>query len=322
MDATLAIAIPVFNDWKSVERLLRDLDLALSASGEKVSVYLIDDGSTDVRPENFFGNDQFLSLRRIAIIELVRNLGHQRALAVGLSHISTKGLKIPVVVMDGDGEDVASDVPLLVQKFREQKSRSVVFAKRSKRSEGPAFRVFYRLYKVVFYFLTGTKMSVGNFSVISPEHLTRLTRVSELWAHYPAAVPRARLPVATLDLARGKRYAGESKMNFVSLLIHGLSAISVYSDIVGARVLFGAFGTLGFAFLMILASLIIRFGTDWAIPGWTTNIFLSGILLAVQVIVGSMLLAFLVLSQRNLQVMTPFLHFAQFVAGEDELYRR
>jgi hypothetical protein len=35
----------------------------------------------------------------------------------------------------------------------------------------------------------------------------------------------------------GKRYAGRSKMNFVSLVTHGLGAISVYSDVVMVRLM-------------------------------------------------------------------------------------
>ena len=78
---------------------------------------------------------------------------------------------------------------------------------------------------------------MGNFSVIPRERLASLVVVSELWNHYAAAAMRSRQPFCTIPTRRAERLDGESKMNFVGLVVHGLSAISVYSDIVGVRLL-------------------------------------------------------------------------------------
>lgn len=40
----------------------------------------------------------------------------------------------------------------------------------------------------------------------------------------------------------GNRLSGASKMNFAALLVHGLSALSVFGDIVGARLLAASAG--------------------------------------------------------------------------------
>src|SRR6266852_3108226 len=100
--------------------------------------------------------------------------------------------------------------------------------------------------------------------------------VSELWNHYAAAVFRARILHASLPLPRGTRMAGRSQMIFVSLLVHGLGAISVFSDIVGARLLaLTAFGMV-MAVLLIGVAAGVRWFTDLAIPGWAT--YVTGIL--------------------------------------------
>ena len=59
----------------------------------------------------------------------------------------------------------------------------------------------------------------------------------DLWNHYAAAVFHSRLPFETVPTVRGRRYDGESKMRFLSLVMHGLNAISVFSDLVGVRLL-------------------------------------------------------------------------------------
>jgi hypothetical protein len=61
--------------------------------------------------------------------------------------------------------------------------------------------------------------------------------MSELWNHYAAAMVRSKLPLHMEPVPRGSRISGKSTMNLVALVTHGLSAISVFSDIVGTRLL-------------------------------------------------------------------------------------
>ena len=92
-------------------------------------------------------------------------------------------------------------------------------------------------YRFVHLLLTGERVRVGNFSVIPRDLLRRLVAVSDLWNHYAAAVFHARIPYTTIPTTRGTRYAGASQMNFVALVTHGLSAMSVFGDRIGVRLL-------------------------------------------------------------------------------------
>ena len=85
--------------------------------------------------------------------------------------------------------------------------------------------------------LTGERVRVGNFSAIPPSLLPRLVAVSELWNHYAAAVFKSRIPYITIPTARGVRYAGQSTMNYVALVTHGLSAMAAFGDRIGVRLL-------------------------------------------------------------------------------------
>ena len=97
--------------------------------------------------------------------------------------------------------------------------------------------MFYAMFKLLHRVLTGKGVRVGNFSVMPRRRLSSLVVVAEIWNHYAAAVFRSRQPHCMIPTHRSRRLCGSSSMNFVSLVTHGLSAISVYSDVVGVRLL-------------------------------------------------------------------------------------
>src|SRR6188474_2587228 len=129
------ILIPVFNDWESVALVLPELEKSLAAASRRAELILVDDCSI-ARPENLSITDSLNAIRSIDVLTLARNLGHQRAIAIGLSYIAMHRPCRAVVVMDGDGEDLASDVPRLLDAFDKSGGDHVVFAKRTRRSEG------------------------------------------------------------------------------------------------------------------------------------------------------------------------------------------
>ncbi len=71
-------------------------------------------------------------------------------------------------------------------------------------------------------------------------------------------------------------------------MVHGLSIISAYSDVLFVRLLiFSAiFGT--FVLAAILGVVWIRLFTDLAIPGWTTNVVLALIIILFQIVIVAM----------------------------------
>ena len=232
----IVVLIPLFNDWEAASLLLDGLDSAFLEYPAPVEVLFLDDGSTEAPPEGF-AQRRFKALQAVDILRLRRNLGHQRAIAVGLVYVYEKRSCQAVVVMDSDGEDRPQDIPRLLEEFHRDDANSIVFAARSKRLERLPFRVLYQLYRVIHRLLTGDPVRVGNFSIVPFESLAKLVVVPEIWNHYAAAVIRSRIPFSSIPIPRGKRMAGKSKMNFIGLLLHGLSAFFVYGDIVGARLL-------------------------------------------------------------------------------------
>jgi polyisoprenyl-phosphate glycosyltransferase len=185
-------------------------------------------------------------------------------------------------------------------------NKRVVFAARTRRADGLMFRLFYRLFQFAHWLLLGRTARIGNFSVIPFAMLDSLTVIPELWSHYAAAVVKSKVPHALVPLARSRRLSGESRMGFVSLVIHGLSAISVYGDVLATRFLIASSVLTALSATAIGAVLVVRFGTGLAIPGWATSAvgLMLGIML--QTVMISLVFAFGVLYSRSGPAFIPF----------------
>jgi glycosyltransferase involved in cell wall biosynthesis len=301
--------------------LLGQLDAALDQQPVTTRLLFVDDCSLSATPDDFVES----KLRNVSAIEtlrLRRNLGHQRAIAIGLCFIHAERPCDAVLVMDADGEDKPEDVPRLIEMFRREGGRKVIFAQRGRRATTWTFKLFYLLYRWGHRLLTGVAVKVGNFSIIPAAHVATLVVVSDTWNHYAASVFRSRIPYTMLPTSRGTRLAGESKMNFVALVLHGLSAISVFAEVVGARLTMAIFGGVGVLTALLATVLFIRWGTDLAIPGWATTA--AGLLLVIvlQMLTVALGLTLLVLFNRNNLSFLPLRDYRYFVGEVRKLYER
>ena len=169
-------------------------------------VIVVDDGSSAI-PELAF-DVRHGAIRSVQVIALARNVGHQRALAVGLAWCHDHLPGNDVLVMDSDGEDDPDAASRLISACIAGGRSRVVFAERTQRSEGWLFRMSYVVYRLLFRASTGTVIRYGNFSVVPHTLLGRLVHVSEIWSSYPAGILRARLPFGSVPTARASRLHG------------------------------------------------------------------------------------------------------------------
>src|SRR5689334_4524518 len=129
-----AILVPVYNDWPSLQRLAEGL---AALPGIRPRLFVVDDGSSEPGPDL-----AALSRTGLAgeILRLRRNVGHQGAIAAGLSHIGAEAAEDPTVVMDGDGEDRPENVPALLAALQDA---PIAVAERARRHAPLGFRLFY-----------------------------------------------------------------------------------------------------------------------------------------------------------------------------------
>lgn len=258
--------------------------------GDQVFIVAVDDGS--VR-EPLEAQALVEAGVRGKVIKLRRNVGHQRAIAIGLHYVADE---LPhaqrVVVMDSDGEDLPSTIPELLEALRSGKA-DVAVAQRKSRVETLRFRTFYAVYKFIFELLTGRKISFGNFMALTPAALRRISVMQEMWTHVAAAVLSSKLRLAVCPLDRGPRYAGQSKMNFVGLTLHGFKALMVFAEDVLVRV--GLMCVLVSTFSVLAAGTAIALKLlGYATPGWLSVAL--GVLFLVFLQTGTLTLMTLMLS--------------------------
>jgi glycosyltransferase involved in cell wall biosynthesis len=263
----LVFCIPIYNDWDCAAVLLTQIDAVVMANRWNASVLFVDDGSTESLP-SLAGE----AVTHVEILRLRQNLGHQRAIAIAIAYLHAERQFEAAIVMDGDGEDAPRDVPTLLQVYSRHHGERVVFAKRSRRSEGITFKAGYQIFKALHWILTGRCVQVGNFSVIPRRQLERLLAVPELWNHYAAACLKADLPRDLVPIARSSRLRGKSKMSLAGLILHGIRAMAVHRREIIVRLstatlaiaVYGMVSALGLKMLApILAGLLLAVTPIW-----------------------------------------------------------
>ncbi len=290
--------MPIYNDADAVTLFIPRLDNALAENGYSAKLLLVDDFSRPSVDPSALARG-LRAIRLIEVVRLRRNVGHQRAIAVGLLHALETDKFEWAVVMDADGEDRAEDVPRLLEALRNDAEDVAVFAERTRRSEGPLYSILYFLYRWTHYLLTGIPVRVGNFSAVGRATVSTLAVVSELWNHYAAAVHAASIPYKQIPTQRGTRLAGRSRMNFVSLALHGLSAISVFSPLVGVRLLVAIATGGGILLALTLVSVGLHLLTDFSVPVWALTTLAALLVLVVQLSLFVGVFLFLALNGRN-----------------------
>lgn len=321
-----AIVLPVYNDWVSFERLLGEIDALFARAAYAITVYAVDDcsdgdggGDGATAPPPLLHLDG--GIAAVNVVRLSMNVGHQRAIAVGLVLAAAEDANAWIAVMDADGEDRPEDLATLVGLAVAEPGRAFVAARR-KRSEALTFRIFYWLYLRTFKLLTGKAIAFGNFSVLPRRYAVRLAHNGNIWNHFAATIVQAKFPLTAVPTVRGRRYAGRSSMNFVSLVTHGLGAMSVFSDAIFVRMILVSGVLLASSGLAALVVVALRLFTTLAVPGWATSVLGFAALLSVQAVVTPILMAFMLLNSRSAFQIVPRDTVSNLVERVSALYTR
>ena len=243
----IKILIPVFNDWKSVFKLLENIDQGLEdwdSDVAHISVIIVNDSSIEERPIN---NTTFNSLKSIQVINMKENKGHARCIAAGLKHISENNDFDLVIPMDADGEDRPEELGILLCKAYELPDK-VITANRIKRSEGFIFKFCYLVHKYLTFIFTGQNIKYGNYTCLPKSVVSKMVNEPATWSSFSGSLAKISKDRKSIPSIRGKRYFGPSKMSFINLLKHSLSIVAVFKTTLIIRsILF----LIAYLFLMI-----------------------------------------------------------------------
>ena len=227
----LVILIPVYNDWKSVFKLLDNIDLQIIDWDTDVSILIINDASTEIQPKIRLS---FKNIKSVRVVNMKKNRGHARCNAAGLKFLTEKEDFDHVILMDGDGEDRPEELALLFNKSKENPLKTVT-ANRVKRSEGIFFKILYECHKILTYVFTGKLIKFGNYSCLPKEAVVKLIKEPCIWSSFSGSVAKIISDRASVPSIRGQRYFGPSQMNLMNLLIHSFSIIAVFKGSVIVR---------------------------------------------------------------------------------------
>ena len=218
------ILIPVYNDWKSVSKLLKEIDLRIVEWESEVSVLIINDLSTEAKSDI---DSNFKKIKSVKVLNMKKNQGHARCFAIGLKFILERENFDYVIPMDADGEDRPEELNLLFNKSKEYPDK-VITADRVKRSEGPLFKFCYEIHKYLTYIFTGHLIKFGNYSCLPRDSVAKMTNESSAWSSFSGSLTKLIPDRISISSIKGLRYYGPSKMSFFKLLIHSFSIIAVF----------------------------------------------------------------------------------------------
>jgi hypothetical protein len=303
--------MPVFNDWQSVDTIIQEINLIHVGLPETLSkLVLVNDGS-DIN-ENEITKIIKKSNIDVEVINLKLNLGHQRSIAIGLCHIHDNHSYGKVIVMDSDGEDSPFDYIKLLDK-QEMNSNSIVVASRSKRQEKFWFRSLYWVFKLFFYILTGAKLNFGNFTLLNREHIRKLVLMSDLWNNYPSTIIKSKFNIIRVPIERSRRLFGKSKLNFISFILHGFGAISVFSEIAFIRMLILSFIFSCILIVNIFGLIAFELFSKFSLPEWTNIVIFVSI--STLLIVGAEILLSVIsfTAKRNTPNISPLTFYQTYI---------
>ena len=220
----IKILIPVYNDWKSVSKLLDEINNLSIDSEVQISVIIVNDASNHDRQEEDKNLDNIFSIQ---ILNMKVNQGHARCIAAGLKYIYEKEDFDYVIPMDGDGEDRPEEIKDFIKQIEFSNSKPIV-GSRVRRSEGLLFKICYRIHKLITFTFTGQSIKFGNFTCLPKSTVKKMINEKATWNSFSGSLTKIEKDLLSMPSTRGTRYFGPSKMSFYNLIKHSLSIISVF----------------------------------------------------------------------------------------------
>ena len=216
----LVIVTPVYEDTESLYQLAEKIE---SIYHDQVTLIAVEDGSL----HHIIDVNQFPKRMNFHILRLKRNVGHQKAIAIGLCFLEDKIIDTTkVVIMDSDGEDDSTKINEMTS-LANQNREFVVVSCRTKRVEGVFFNILYNIHKFLTFIFTLRWMNFGNYSSFHSSNITKILKKNYAWLAYSSAVSK-NCKTKRVYAPRKKRFFGRSKLTSLGLFLHSLRVNLVF----------------------------------------------------------------------------------------------
>lgn len=233
MKPKLILVFPSMFESDNLTVLLGEVERKLLASYD-LSVFVLDDSC---------GQDKLLySLQDnfifpIQVITHQTKLGHQRAISNFFKKNSEQGLKDTfITTLDADGEDRIEDIIPMLEILKKDISK-VVLAKRLSRARGVIYRLCFKIYQGIFYFISNEKILSGNFACLHSSYLPKLIQVHNFDVAYSSSFYFFKGDIVFYPCHKGKRIKGDSKMSLGDLVVHAYRMTNPFKKIIVRKLL-------------------------------------------------------------------------------------
>ena len=181
----ISVILPIYRNASTMQELVARLFATLA--GQEVEILV----AIDASPDNSAEVAREISARdpRVKVIELVENVGQNRAILVGLEHAAGD----IAVVMDADLQDAPENITVLLDYLDAHAGKQVVFAQRSNRYSRLARHITGRSFKTAMRLLSGFRIpkNAGLFVAMRRELYRKLPAARDHRIHVISLIARA-----------------------------------------------------------------------------------------------------------------------------------
>ncbi|MCC7086038.1 MAG: glycosyltransferase family 2 protein [Pirellulales bacterium] len=265
-DSLISVVLPVFNEVAVLETLCRRLQTALTLCRTTFEIIFVNDGSRDGSAELL--DRLAMTHAEVRVVHLSRNFGHQAAILAGLEHARGDA----VVLLDSDLQDPPEAISKLLDGW--QGGYDVVYAIRTSRKEAlwkrMLFGAFHRVLSSIAH--TAIPVDAGNFGLIDARVAKALISCGERDRYLPGLRSWVGFKQIGVPVERGSRYDDHPRVPLGGLFRLAKTAIFSFSSL--PLSMFGWIGWIAFIMFLTVSgySVYCKLCTDWAVPGWTSEL--------------------------------------------------
>ena len=220
------ILIPVYNDEKSLIKLLENIDDHLKIVLDfETEILVLDDRSSE---EMSLKSDKFKNIKKISIIRVKENIGSQKIISVGLNYLRDIKENFFITVMDSDGEDNPQEISKMLD-LALKNDDSVITSNRKSRNDPLIIKILYRIHLFITFLFSFKWITFGNFTSFNSINLKNILNDNSSWFAYSSSVIK-NCKIKRIYAKRESRYFDKSKLGLLKLVEHSIRVNSVFSN--------------------------------------------------------------------------------------------
>jgi glycosyltransferase involved in cell wall biosynthesis len=265
--SNIDLVIPVFNEEGLIEQIHAQIRSVVDRLPHEFRFLYVDDGSDDGTMASLRSVES--SDRRVEILRLSRNFGHQAALSAGIDH-STGDI---VISMDGDGQHPPEMIPQMIDLVLQ--GYDIVQAQRVAEARPSFFKTwtsnfFYKILNII----SGTHIAAGaaDFRAMSRQAVDALKAMPEFHRFLRGMISWIGYPSVILPYHQPPRVAGRSKYSLGKMFrlasdaIFSFSLIPLYIGL-SSGIVFFALALVQLTYVLVLW---ITGNTERVVAGWSS----------------------------------------------------